>query len=75
MGRLTAGPPGMPPATLAVLREAFTATMKDPAYIAEAKRLGLPQDPASGDKVEAMVKQALAQPPETIAELKRAASQ
>ncbi|HMI95822.1 MAG TPA: tripartite tricarboxylate transporter substrate-binding protein [Micropepsaceae bacterium] len=75
IGRLTAGPPGMPPATLAVLREAFTATMKDPAYIAEAKRLGLPLDPASGDKVEAMVKQALAQPPETIAELKRAASQ
>ena len=75
MGRLTAGPPGMPPAMVAVLREAFTATMKDPAYIAEAKRLGLPLDPASGDKVEAMVKQALAQPPETIAELKRAASQ
>lgn len=75
IGRLTAGPPGIPPATLGVLREAFAATMQDPAYIAEAKRLGLPLDPAPGDKVEAMVKQALAQPPETVAELKRAASE
>ena len=75
IGRLTAGPPGMPPATLAVLREALMKAMTDPGFIAEGKKLGLPLDPAPGDKVEAMVKEALAQPPETVAELKRAASE
>jgi tripartite-type tricarboxylate transporter receptor subunit TctC len=75
IGRLTAGPPGIPPATLAVLREALAKAMADPAYIADAKRLGLPLDPAPGDKVEAMVKQQLVQSPELIADLKRAASE
>ena len=41
--------------------------------LAEAKKLVLPIDAAPGDKVEAMIKQALAQPPETIALLKAAA--
>jgi tripartite-type tricarboxylate transporter receptor subunit TctC len=75
IGRLTAGPPGMPADTVAVLREATMKAMADPAFIAEGKKLGLPLDPASGDKVEAMVKAALDQPPETIADLKRAASE
>ena len=75
IGRLTAGPPSIPPATLAVLREALAKAMADPAYIADGKRLGLPLDPAPGDKVEAMVKQQLVQSPELIADLKRAASE
>jgi tripartite-type tricarboxylate transporter receptor subunit TctC len=72
IGRLTAGPPNIPPATLAALREAVMAAMKDPGFLAEAKRVGLPLDPASGDKVESMVRQALAQSPETLADLKEA---
>jgi tripartite-type tricarboxylate transporter receptor subunit TctC len=75
IGRLTAGPPGIPPATLAVLREALMKAMSDPDYIADGKKLGMPLDPAPGDKVEAMVKQAIAQPPELVADLKRAASE
>jgi tripartite-type tricarboxylate transporter receptor subunit TctC len=74
IGRLTAGPPDMPPATREVLREAVMKAMHDPGYIAEGRKLGLPLDPASGAKVEAMVKQALLQPPETIAYLARAAT-
>jgi tripartite-type tricarboxylate transporter receptor subunit TctC len=73
IGRLTAGPPGIPAPTLAVLRDAYNKTMQDPAFLAEAKKLVLPIDAAPGDKVEAMIKQALAQPPETIALLKAAA--
>jgi hypothetical protein len=49
--------------------------MSDPIYIAEGERLGLPMDPAPGDRVEVMVKQALAQSPEMIALLKIAASE
>jgi tripartite-type tricarboxylate transporter receptor subunit TctC len=74
IGRLTAGPPDMPPATREVLRDAVLKAMHDPGYIAETRRLGLPLDPASGARVEAMVKAALMQSPETIAYLTRAAS-
>jgi tripartite-type tricarboxylate transporter receptor subunit TctC len=73
IGRLTAGPPGLAPETLRVLRDAVIAAMSDPGYIAEGERLGLPMDPAPGDRVEVMVKQALAQSPEMIALLKIAA--
>lgn len=75
IGRLTAGPPGIPAATTAVLREAVANTMKDPEFVAEGMKLKLALDPAPGDQVETMVKAALDQPPETIAALKRAASQ
>ena len=73
IGRLTAGPPGMPAGVLAAEREALDATMKDPAFVAEAKKLALELDPASGDLVEARIKAALNQPPETVAALKSAA--
>jgi tripartite-type tricarboxylate transporter receptor subunit TctC len=73
IGRLTAGPPGISAQTLAVLREAMDKTMADPQFLNDAKNLQLPIAPASGAKVEALIKQALAQPPETIALLKTAA--
>jgi tripartite-type tricarboxylate transporter receptor subunit TctC len=73
LGRLTAGPPGIPANVLGVERQAMTAVMKDPAFLAEAKRLRLPIDALPGDAVEAKIKAALNQPPETVAALKRAA--
>ena len=73
IGRLTAGPPGMQPGVLAAEREALDAAMKDPALIAEAKKLDLDLDPASGDAVETRIKATLNQPPETVAALKSAA--
>jgi len=75
IGRLTAGPPGIAPEILQTLREAVMAAMTDPGYITEGERLGLPMDPAPGDRVESMVKQALAQSPEMIASLKNAAEE
>jgi len=74
IGRLTAGPPGIPPATVAVLREALFSSMKDPAFLAEAKKLDLPIAPASGAEVEALIRQALDQHPDVIAYLNHAAS-
>jgi tripartite-type tricarboxylate transporter receptor subunit TctC len=73
IGRLTAGPPGIPPAVLAAEREALNAAMKDPQLLAEAKKLDLDIDPAPGEVVEMKIKAALAQPPETVAALKAAA--
>ena len=71
MGRLTAGPPGIPANVLATEREALTAVMKDPQVLADAKKLNLPIDYLPGDVVETRIKAALIQPPETLDALKR----
>jgi tripartite-type tricarboxylate transporter receptor subunit TctC len=75
MGRLTAGPPGIPAEILATLRDAVAAAMRDPRYVAEARRINLILSPAHGTEVEAMIRAALDQPPETVALLKRAAGE
>jgi tripartite-type tricarboxylate transporter receptor subunit TctC len=73
IGRLTAGPPGIPPNVLAEERQAYDAVVKDPQFLAEAKKLDLDIHPSSGPKVEAAIRGALNQPPETVAALKAAA--
>ena len=72
MGRLTAGPPGITANVLAAERQALTATMKDPQFLAEAKKLNLQIDALPGDVVETRIKAELNQPPETLDALKRA---
>ena len=66
LGRLTAAPPGVPADVLEELRDAYMAVMTDPAFLAEAEKLGLPIEPARGDVVETLVKAALQQSPETV---------
>ena len=67
VARLTAGPPGIPPDRLDALRAAFRKALEDKELLAKTEKLGLPIQPAYGDTVLAMVKEALAQSPETIA--------
>jgi len=55
LGRPLAGPPGIPPARLAALRQAFMATMKDNDFLAEASKVGLDIDPATADEVEQLL--------------------
>ena len=59
LSRLTAGPPGLPPDLLQTLRRAYLAALADPAFLTEAKALGLPIAPASGEEVTEAVKLAL----------------
>ena len=73
IGRLTAGPPGIPANVLNLERQAFDAAVKDPQFLAEAKKLDLDIHPASGPQVQIAIKGALNQPPETVAALKAAA--
>jgi tripartite-type tricarboxylate transporter receptor subunit TctC len=42
----------VPAARVAVLRKAFDETMKDASFIADAKKQGLPVDPATGDEAQ-----------------------
>ena len=66
LGRITAAPPGTPPAQLEALRAAYRAALENPALLAEARRMDRPIDPAYGDDVRRLVIAALDQAPETI---------
>jgi tripartite-type tricarboxylate transporter receptor subunit TctC len=55
MSRPFFAPPGLPPERLDTLRRAFDATLKDPAVLAEAKKLGMEINPVSGEDVAALV--------------------
>jgi tripartite-type tricarboxylate transporter receptor subunit TctC len=72
IGRLTAGPPGIPQDRLDALRTAYKAAMEDPELLAKADKLGVPIDPMYGDDVLKRVKLALEQTPQTVALLKDA---
>jgi tripartite-type tricarboxylate transporter receptor subunit TctC len=55
LGRPYAGPPGLPADRTAALRTAFMATMKDPAFLNDAKKRGLDIDPMTGEQVEKLI--------------------
>ena len=48
-------PPDVPAERIAILRRAFDATMKDPAFIAEANRLRIDIEPVTGEEMEKVV--------------------
>jgi tripartite-type tricarboxylate transporter receptor subunit TctC len=52
IGRPVSGPPGIPEDRKQALRAAFTATMKDPAFLADAKKLRLDVSASDGEGVE-----------------------
>jgi tripartite-type tricarboxylate transporter receptor subunit TctC len=66
IARPFAAPPGLPPERLQALRAAFDATMKDPQFLAEAKRLNLEVRPVSGGDVQRLLKELYATPPDVV---------
>lgn len=71
LGRPFVGPPGIPAERVRALREAFMKTMSDPAFLEEVKKKKLEADPSSGEELEALAKEAVAQPPEVIERMKK----
>ncbi len=65
-------PPNVPAARVAALRRAFDATMKDPAYLAEAEKLKIEVDPLSGEEVATLVEQVSRTPADTVARVRAA---
>jgi tripartite-type tricarboxylate transporter receptor subunit TctC len=65
-------PPNVPPARIEALRRAFDATMKDPAYLAEADKLKIDVEPLSGEQVAALVEQVSRTPADTVARVRAA---
>ena len=66
IARPFAAPPGVPADRVAALRTAFDATMKDPDFLAETKKLALEVRPVSGSAVEQLIKDVYASPPEVV---------
>jgi tripartite-type tricarboxylate transporter receptor subunit TctC len=74
LGRLTAGPPGIPSARLRALRDAFNAAIADPDLHADAERMQIPVTAGTGEEVEQKVMMLLDQPPEVVERLREAAN-
>jgi tripartite-type tricarboxylate transporter receptor subunit TctC len=55
VGRPYIAPPGMPADKLKTLRAAFDATMKDPEFIEDAKKVKLDVEPEDGEHLAALI--------------------
>lgn len=73
MARPFVAPPEVPKARADALRKAFEETMKDPDFLAEAKRLTLDVDPMSGEEIEKLLVELYKTPKDIAAQATRAA--
>ena len=55
IGRSVAAPPGLPAQEVTELRRAFTATVKDPAFLKDIQKLNLELDPLTGEELQTLV--------------------
>jgi len=55
-------PPNMPPERLKILRDAFAATMKDPAFVADVKASKFELDPEDGEHLQSLIEKIYATP-------------
>jgi tripartite-type tricarboxylate transporter receptor subunit TctC len=69
LGRPYVAPPGVPADRAAALQAAFTATMSDPEFLADAKKGGFDLSPISGDQVAGLVNTAYGTPDSVIQEV------
>ena len=71
IGRPFVTSPGVVPERLKILRDAFTKTMRDPAFLADAKARKFAADPDSGEGLEKIAKELVSQPREIIERMKK----
>jgi tripartite-type tricarboxylate transporter receptor subunit TctC len=62
IGRPFFAPPGLAPEVLAMMRAAFTATMKDPEFIADVQQRKLTLEPEDGEFLEQLINRIYATP-------------
>ena len=72
MGRPFAGPPGIPEDRKQALRKAMEDTLKDPEFVAEAKKRKMDVSPVSGEELEKLIAEVYRTPPEIVAEVRAA---
>jgi tripartite-type tricarboxylate transporter receptor subunit TctC len=66
MARPFAAPPGIPADRAAALAAAFDATMKDPDYLADAKKSRIDVNPVSGADIQKLLAELYATPKDVI---------
>ncbi len=71
LGRPLIAPPGMAGDRVKLLRDAFAATMTDPAFLAEAERTKTEVTLVSGEEVDSILKEAASAPPDVIERVKK----
>jgi tripartite-type tricarboxylate transporter receptor subunit TctC len=71
-GRPYFTPPDVPAARVEALRRAFDATMRDPAFIADAAQLQLELSPMTGEAVQTLVAKLAGTPAEVAARVRAA---
>jgi tripartite-type tricarboxylate transporter receptor subunit TctC len=72
LGQPFVAPPGLPADRLAVLRDAFAATLKDPGFLADAAKIRFDIDLMSADEVANIVHQTTHASPDIVAKAKAA---
>src|SRR5215831_7525543 len=72
LARPFVAPPGIPQDRAAILRAAFDATLKDPAFLAEANKDLIDIDPVSAAEAEAVVASLYALPKDVVQKAARA---
>jgi tripartite-type tricarboxylate transporter receptor subunit TctC len=71
LGRPMIGTPGIPADRVKMLREAFNKTMEDKEFLADLDKRKFDLDPTSGEELDKIVREAMSQPPEIIARMKK----
>ena len=66
IGRPFVAPPGVPADRIATLRQAFDATLRDPAFLADADKQKLRVVPISGQQIGALIAEAYKAPPAIV---------
>ncbi len=72
LGRLYVSPPAMPAERRDALRAAFTATMRDAQFLADAAKLQIDVAPMTGEQVERFIRRVASSPPATVERAKQA---
>jgi tripartite-type tricarboxylate transporter receptor subunit TctC len=72
MGRPFLAPPSLPPDRAAALRTAFVATVRDAAFLLDAKKSRLDISLVTGQQVDALLKDSASAPPEVLELVKEA---
>lgn len=65
-------PEDVPPERVTAIQTAFDATMKDPAFVADMKKAGLPLRPVSGAEVKRLIHETYATPEKLLERLRAA---
>jgi tripartite-type tricarboxylate transporter receptor subunit TctC len=75
IGRSVLVPPGVPQERVAALRTAFQAMLKDPQFIATTEKRKLMIDGATGEQMDAVTRDTMKLPKETVDALRRVMQQ